>query len=239
MRFAHRARTWLVSVAALALTIGASAQAQGAGSKSATTATSAAATPSAMVIPVPPTAVSADRSWPGVAIVYFGFTQSGMSYRIERTVAPYGSKAAATWQLRQATGALPCCSYSVVDSLGGVTSTNGVMYRVTTVSPTVSMRVPPSTISPVAYLSAAAAPGTVTSASWVLSPSRMSLRTAKVGTTVGVGGTKTITFNPSVVSVAANGAATASGPGVTYVFWVDVSASGQPKVRGERVTVVP
>jgi hypothetical protein len=238
MRFAHRARTTFLLLATLALAVHAPAQAQGGGSKSAATSTSAAATPTAMVIPVPPTAVSADRTWPGVAIVYFGFTQSGMSYRIERTDAPYGSKAAATWQLRQTTGPLPCCSYSVVDSLSGVAS-NGVMYRVTTVSPTVSMRVPPSTISPAAYLSAGAAPGTVTSASWVLPPGRMSLRTAKVGTMVGAGGTKTITFNPSVVAVAPNGYATASGPGVTYVFWVDVSASGQPKVRGERITVVP
>jgi hypothetical protein len=238
MRFAHRARTSLVSLAALTLTFGASAEAQGTGTKSATTSTSTGAS-AATIVPVPPTAVSADGTWPGVVIVYFGFTQSGMRYRIERTAASYSSKTAANWQLRQTTGPLPCCSYSVVDSSSSVTSANGVMYRVTTVSPSVSMRVPPSTISPVVYLNVVAGPGPITGAAWALRPTQMSLRTARVGTMVGVSGSKTISFDSSVVSVAPNGGARASGPGVTYIFWLDVSASGQPKVRGERVTVVP
>ena len=241
MRFAQRARTSFVSLATLVLTIGASAQAQGTGTKSATTptGTSAAAMPTTLVTPVPPSAVAVDASRSGQAIVYFGFRQSGMSYRVERALVSSTSKSAPAWQLRQTTGALPCCYYSVVDSTSDVPAGTNVMYRVTTVSPTVLSRLPATTATAIVYLSNSSSAGRSTNAAWLLPPTAMSARTTRVGTTVGVGGSKTVTFDPSVVSVAPGGAATAVGPGVTYVFWVSMNAAGRPIVRGERVTVLP
>jgi hypothetical protein len=186
---------------------------------------------------VAPTGIFAeDFTFPDVTI-YWGFKQSGMSYRIERGVVPYGAKGATSWQAIALTPPLACCMWSVVDSTGVPPTGSYYVYQVSTVDPAAPSRAS----APVVSSQIRVAPvsiWTVTQYGWRLMPPVLSNRTVPVGTSLGTT-TSALSSDQSVVSIDSRGLILAKAPGVAYVFTMQLYVDGHPNVNGWRVTVVP
>jgi hypothetical protein len=174
------------------------------------------------------------EGWP-FNVVYFGFKQGGSSYRVERTL--YSTmKTAPTWQLRQTTGPLACCTGAVLDTLNAGASGVAVMYRVTAVDPTDPRIASPPTMS--AWISPNSAGSRPTATSFNLPPTRVISRTDKVGTMI-IMAPGAILDQNGVLGVDSRGALVAKAPGVGHYVWGIVSSSGAPFVQILRVTVIP
>jgi hypothetical protein len=177
-----------------------------------------------------------DFAFPKVAI-YWGFTQSGMSYRIDRGSMPYGGKAAPTWQPVATTPPLTCCSWSVVDSaLAPLPGTYSV-YRVSTVDPAAPSRASTPVVSPQVRVAPVSIWG-VTQTMWLLQPPLLNNMTVKAGTSLGTI-TNAMSSDPAIVAVGANGSVIAKAPGVAYLITMQLYGDGHPILKGSRVTVTP
>jgi hypothetical protein len=182
-----------------------------------------------------PTAIIAESVSPSYVNLYWRFTQSGMSYRIERAV-PVSAKGSGTWQVRQTTPPLPCCFSAVGDSASPTSST--YIYRITTVDPSAPTR----TSAPVQT------PQVITNVSWtsfqngnvwVIRPTDVVAKTVKVGSSLGALPGAALSTDTTVVAIGAGGNAIAKASGVAYVFYASVGPAGRPIIDGILYTVIP
>ena len=228
------ASTMSASGPAPSLAAGGTTGGTGAGGTGGTATTGGATGPA----PVAPTGIHVeDFSFPKVSI-FWGFTQSGMSYRIDRGAMPYAGKGSPTWQTVATTPPLDCCMWSIVDSAVTPSSsaTYGV-YRVTTVDPAAPAR----TSTPVVSSQVRVAPiskWSVSSSMWLLYPIMMGDRAIRVGTSFGTQPVA-MSSNPAIVTVDPNGNVVAKSPGVAYLITMKLYQDAHPVVQGWRLTVTP
>lgn len=182
-----------------------------------------------------PTGIIAESISPSYVNLYWRFTQSGMSYRIERAI-PVSAKGSPAWQVRQTTPPLPCCFSAVGDSATPPSST--YIYRITTVDPSAPTR----TSAPVQT------PQVITNASWssyqngnvwVIRPTDVVAKTVKVGSNLGALPGAALSTDTTVVAIGTGGNAIAKASGVAYVFYASVGPAGRPIMDGILYTVVP
>jgi len=189
--------------------------------------------PTTLVAPLAVEAI-AQGSYP-FNVVFFGFKQNGLTYRIERGLYSAKSATPSSWQLRQTTGPLPCCTWAIIDTLTGVTGS--VMYRVTAVDPANPAAVSPPTTS--RWINPTPQPSNPTLNGFYLPDAAEISRTDKVGTTLPLDPTGIILDRNGVLTRDSRGFPVAAAPGVGHYLWGALSSSGMPIVQVVRVTVIP
>jgi hypothetical protein len=183
--------------------------------------------------PATPTKILAQSISRGYVTLYWRFTQSGMSYRIERAVAA----SSPVWQNRQTTSPLPCCFSAVGDSAAPPASGQGYIYRVFTVDPAAPTRASAPLQSNTVFTTV---PFLTYQGGnyWVLPPTDVTAKTVKVGSNLLVPGAA-LSTDATVVAIVNGGNLVAKAAGVAYVFYASVGPEGRPIMDGILYTVVP